>query len=186
MSSLWQRVKGRLIRSDNTEQLKAHFEQSASELVAACEGCCDETDIFLDFLNKFLSELVSMRYQVEGVQSLSVAQTQWSLTDALSEQIPTILASLISVIGQVTAREQILISNIEAIANVNRGLEKVEGLVDSSLIVQIKERVAPLSEKASHQLVAIRSVSVTLEKEKQLYESLNMLVKQPDSSALLN
>lgn len=54
----------RLAKSDNTEQLQAHFEQSASELVAACKSCCDETDVFLDFLNKFLSK-------VKGVYGLS-------------------------------------------------------------------------------------------------------------------
>ena len=184
--SLWTRIKRWLMNSDNTEALQKEFELSATALIEACEECCEETDEFLTFLDQFFSELASMRYQIEGIQHLSITETDWSPSDNLPEQVKTIYASIVSVMGQIAAREQMLVSNVKAVNHIHHGLTKVEGLVDIDMVDALKERVTPLLPKSNEQLLAIRTALSQMEKERAVYDSLGALLKDEKQPDLLN
>lgn len=184
--SLWTRIKRWLMKSDKTEALQEEFELSATALIEACEECCQTTDDFLIFLDQFFSELSSMRYQIEGIKHLSITETEWSPSDNLPEQVKTIYASIVSVMGQISAREQMLISNVKAVNHINHGLQKVEGLVNANMVNALKEWVAPLLGKSNEQLLAIRTALSQMEKERAVYDSLGELLKDEKQPDLLN
>jgi hypothetical protein len=172
--------------SPETVQLEAQFEASAGELVDVCRECCDTSDAFIVFVSDLLSELVTMHHALNNLQNLPVSAPGWTIDKLLTEQLPTVRAAIVSVSGQIAAREHMLVNNIEVIANLHRALDKVKNQLSGSLIDGLFEKIDPLVKRTNQQLLSVRSLATRVIEEKAIYDGFADLLDDKDKPQLLN